>query len=794
MSILLRSPPELGNLPILFCKGADSSMIDPEICGKSAMVDQGANAAPLLRTVSEDAQEGDVDAEDIVMAQMLGMQVHLGEFAKEGLRTLVLGVRVSSEKQCTEWLDVYNAAATSMKNRDELLTEAAKEIEKDLHIVGATAIEDKLQKNVPQTIAALGEAGIKLWVLTGDKRETAVEIGYSTNVLTSKMHLTEVPDNGKEHVRTQMAMEFICLIKIGRLHECQMSSLDASSGKRCSFADMAFAIGKWHRTFRRSMMRFVATIMMFLGMKGRAEDKLETAQELEDAEKRIMKDTDRRRKVRERADKTIKTWLKSDAGAKSRRRQPEEAEPDDTPLASEETPLVFVPAASAQGILNDMGSSGEFTQPELRQLSIAHLTAHQAGLAEASESNEPIVDEDALSLESFAPGGAGDALNDFDKKKRTLLERMFAVDRMVRKGRLKKHVKKQRLLEIAQQKANAPSAEQEIDANNRNAARALVIEGAALKHLLGDPDFEEILFSVASNCNAVIACRVSPRQKALLVGLVRQCVQPEPVTLAIGDGANDVGMIQEAHVGVGISGKEGKQAVNASDFAIAQFRFLETLLLIHGRWDFFRLATVAMFSFYKNAVMAGTIIIFTERTLYSGTPLYDEWILAMLNFVAAFPIIFTGLFDRCLSKVYVRKNPEVYNATRENQLITLRVLFRWIIVTFMHVFILYYFTVPLQSYGGGVTSAFKGLMEYWDPDFPGDGEGGDLKSVGAVTFTCMIILLAYKVRIVSVSQCFVYICTACSQTYTAGVIRNEISRSRYLASIYLSRRPRGGIS
>ena len=104
-----------------------------------------------------------------------------------------------------------------MTNRSELLTEASKDIESGLHVVGATAIEDKLQKRVPETIATLEKAGIKLWVLTGDKRETAVEIGYSTHVLTPKMHLTEVPDQGKDYVRTQMAMEFIRLTKIGRL-------------------------------------------------------------------------------------------------------------------------------------------------------------------------------------------------------------------------------------------------------------------------------------------------------------------------------------------------------------------------------------------------------------------------------------------------------------------------------------------------------------------------------------------------------------------------------------------------
>merc|ERR1719183_3446895 len=116
-----------------------------------------------------------------------------------------------------------------------------------------------------------------------------------------------------------------------------------------------------------------------------------------------------------------------------------------------------------------------------------------------------------------------------------------------------------------------------------------------------------MIFAVASSCEAVVACRVSPKQKALLVKLVRTFVEDngeeEPVTLAIGDGANDVGMIQAAHVGVGISGLEGQQAVNSSDFAIAQFRFLERLLLVHGRWNFRRISKVINYSFYKNLVL-----------------------------------------------------------------------------------------------------------------------------------------------------------------------------------------------
>ena len=118
-------------------------------------------------------------------------------------------------------------------------------------------------------------------------------------------------------------------------------------------------------------------------------------------------------------------------------------------------------------------------------------------------------------------------------------------------------------------------------------------------------------------CKAVICCRVSPLQKALVVKLVRNNVS-EVVTLAIGDGANDVSMIQAAHVGVGISGQEGLQAARAADFAIAQFRFLRKLLLVHGGWAYSRISKVIVYSFYKNVTLYLIQLWFAVNNGFSG--------------------------------------------------------------------------------------------------------------------------------------------------------------------------------
>ena len=103
---------------------------------------------------------------------------------------------------------------------------------------------------------------------------------------------------------------------------------------------------------------------------------------------------------------------------------------------------------------------------------------------------------------------------------------------------------------------------------------------------------------VCQRCPVVVCCRMSPIQKAEVVHMVKNS-KKHPVTAAIGDGANDVSMIQEAHVGFGLMGKEGRQAVNSSDFAFGRFKFLRRVLLVHGNLFYHRVSTLIHYFFYK---------------------------------------------------------------------------------------------------------------------------------------------------------------------------------------------------
>ena len=114
------------------------------------------------------------------------------EYATEGLRTLCIAYRDISESEYKQWITIYDQAAATINGRGEALDKAAEMIEKDMFLLGATAIEDKLQEGVPDAIHTLQLAGIKVWVLTGDRQETAINIGMSCRLITESMNLVRV--------------------------------------------------------------------------------------------------------------------------------------------------------------------------------------------------------------------------------------------------------------------------------------------------------------------------------------------------------------------------------------------------------------------------------------------------------------------------------------------------------------------------------------------------------------------------------------------------------------------------
>jgi len=368
---------------------------------------------------------------------------HLEEYASEGLRTLCLAMREVPEHEFQEWYRVFDKAQTTVGgNRADELDKAAEIIEHDFYLLGATAIEDRLQDGVPETIHTLQEAGIKVWVLTGDRQETAINIGMSCKLLSEDMMLLIINEENAQATRDNI-----------------QKKLDA---------------------------------------------------------------------IRNQGDATI----------------------------------------------------------EMETL-------------------------------------------------------------------------------------------------------ALVIDGKSLTFAL-EKDMEKLFLDLAVMCKAVICCRVSPLQKALVVKLVKK-YQKQSILLAIGDGANDVSMIQAAHIGIGISGVEGLQAARSADVSIAQFRYLRKLLLVHGAWSYHRVSKTILFSFYKNITLYLTQFWYVFYNVFSGMIIYESWTLSFYNvFYTVLPPLVLGILDQFVSARLLDRYPQLYNLGQQNKFFNVKVFAWWILTAVYHSVILFW--------------------------------------------------------------------------------------------------------
>ncbi|KAF5180176.1 Phospholipid-transporting atpase [Thalictrum thalictroides] len=252
--------------------------------------------------------------------------------------------------------------------------------------------------------------------------------------------------------------------------------------------------------------------------------------------------------------------------------------------------------------------------------------------------------------------------------------------------------------------------------SNKDAPFALIVDGKALELALRD-DVKDQFLQLAVNCASVICCRVSPKQKALVKEYTGK------TTLAIGDGANDVGMIQEADIGVGISGMEGMQAVMASDFSLPQFRFLERLLIVHGHWCYKRISKMILYFVYKNIAFGLTLFYYQFCTSFSGDVIYDDWYMVLFNVIlTSLPVISLGVLDQDVSSDVCLQFPALYQQGQKN------IYFSWTrivgcvsngLITSFSIFILSFYSLSIFA-------------------FREEGEVPDMSHLGATIYTCVI--------------------------------------------------------
>ncbi|KAM6945440.1 phospholipid-transporting ATPase IH-like [Aplochiton taeniatus] len=212
----------------------------------------------------------------------------------------------------------------------------------------------------------------------------------------------------------------------------------------------------------------------------------------------------------------------------------------------------------------------------------------------------------------------------------------------------------------------------------------LIIDGATLSAVLkpttvgsAGGNYKEIFLEICRNCSAVLCCRMAPLQKAQIVKLIKASKE-HPITLAIGDGANDVSMILEAHVGIGIMGKEGRQAARNSDYAIPKFKHLKKMLLVHGHYYYIRIAELVQYFFYKNVAFIFPQFLYQFFCGFSQQPLYDTAYLTLYNIsFTSLPILLYSLIEQHIPMDILKKDPSLYKDIAKNSLLRWPIFIYW---------------------------------------------------------------------------------------------------------------------
>uniref|UniRef100_A0A8C7PHE8 Phospholipid-transporting ATPase n=1 Tax=Oncorhynchus mykiss TaxID=8022 RepID=A0A8C7PHE8_ONCMY len=242
-------------------------------------------------------------------------------------------------------------------------------------------------------------------------------------------------------------------------------------------------------------------------------------------------------------------------------------------------------------------------------------------------------------------------------------------------------------------------------------------------------NYKEIFLEICRNCSAVLCCRMAPLQKAQV--LIKS--SPEhPITLAIGDGANDVSMILEAHVGIGIMGKEGRQAARNSDYAIPKFKHLKKMLLVHGHYYYIRISELVQYFFYKNVAFIFPQFLYQFFCGFSQQPLYDTAYLTLYNIsFTSLPILLFSLIEQHINMDILKKDPSLYRDIAKNSLLRWPIFIYW---TFLGVF-------------DAVVFFFGSYFLFNNSTFTSNGQMFGNWTFGTLVFTVLVFTVTLKLAL-----------------------------------------------
>jgi phospholipid-transporting ATPase len=221
----------------------------------------------------------------------------------------------------------------------------------------------------------------------------------------------------------------------------------------------------------------------------------------------------------------------------------------------------------------------------------------------------------------------------------------------------------------------------------------IILDGKCLIYYdLLDSNLKKEFVKILTKSSTAICCRLTPKQKAKIVQIFKShtCT----ITMCIGDGSNDVPMIMEANIGVGISGKEGSQAVRSADYSIPKFKDIKNLILVHGRYAYKRLSDYTCYAFYKNIIVVFTEIYFILFNGFSGQIFFSDWFTNLYNtFWSSWPMIINYSQDMDIDRSIIFSYPKLYTAGHKNSYMNKGVFWSWIVFAMFHGFVIFWIPI-----------------------------------------------------------------------------------------------------
>ncbi|XP_056335587.1 probable phospholipid-transporting ATPase IIB isoform X1 [Danio aesculapii] len=256
--------------------------------------------------------------------------------------------------------------------------------------------------------------------------------------------------------------------------------------------------------------------------------------------------------------------------------------------------------------------------------------------------------------------------------------------------------------------SNRGEAHLELNAFRRKHDCALVISGDSLEVCLRY--YEHEFVELACQCPAVVCCRCSPTQKAQIVKLLQQHTANR--TCAIGDGGNDVSMIQAADCGIGIEGKEGKQASLAADFSITQFKHIGRLLMVHGRNSYKRSAALGQFVMHRGMIISAMQAVFSSIFYFASVPLYQGFLMVGYATIYTMFPVFSLVLDQDVKPEMALLYPELYKDLTKGRSLSFKTFLIWVLISIYQGGILMYGALVLfdQEFVHVVAISFTALI------------------------------------------------------------------------------------